>query len=342
MPLTGAHRALHDAEATAHLLVQVCKSCPPGGPVAVTSGLPRSGRVLRREDTAPVALPDPPLIAYLASRLSHGGVEADLLAYLELVDRCIGDLHLDPAERSLLADLAHQLGLSDAQIALGHRRFVNELIDAALDDHQVTPDEYDLLVRAAAALGVDQGVVEQRTRPARAAAASVVMGPGLKVVFTGDRPDHPREDLVGHARHLGMEVLAGVTKATELLVAADPESNSGKAGKARRYGIPVLDAAAFARARPGEVLEASGSSVEQLKVVTCPDCLATWTVPAASGAQRSRRCDDCGPVRATPPRRSSPAAVPAVEVLACEACGQSWERRRVRGRKPTRCPACAG
>lgn len=170
----------------------------------------------------------------------------------------------------------------------------------------------------------------------------IAMTPGLRVVFTGDRPDHPREGLVAHARRLGLEVLGGVTKSTDVLVAADPESNSGKAGKARRYGIPVLDAAAFARARTGEVLEANGSSVSQLKVVTCPDCLATWTVPAASGAQRSRRCDDCGPVRATQQRQSSPAAVPAVEMLTCEACGQTWERRRVRGRKPTRCPACIG
>src|SRR5690606_11461050 len=156
---------------------------------------PRSGRVLRREDTAPVALQDPPLIAYLAARLSHRGVEADLLAYLELVDRCIGDLHLDPAERALLTDLAHQLGLNDAQIALAHRRFVTELTDAALDDHQVTSDEYHLLVRVAASLGVDQAVVEQRTRPARAQATSVAISPGLTVVFTGDRPDHPREHL---------------------------------------------------------------------------------------------------------------------------------------------------
>jgi DNA polymerase-3 subunit epsilon len=102
----------------------------------------------------------------------------------------------------------------------------------------------------------------------------------------------------------------------------------------------MVDAADFARARAGEILEGSGSSVSELKVVTCPDCLTTWTV-AASGAQRSRRCADCAPVRTTRQGQSSRAAVPAVEVLTCEACGGTWERQRVRGRKPTRCPACA-
>jgi DNA polymerase III subunit epsilon len=34
--------------------------------------------------------------------------------------------------------------------------------------------------------------------------------------------------------------MGGVTKSTKVVVAADPESLSGKAGKARSYGIPVV------------------------------------------------------------------------------------------------------
>lgn len=37
----------------------------------------------------------------------------------------------------------------------------------------------------------------------------------------------------------------GVTKSTRLLVAADPDSKSGKAAKARQYGIPVVGEATF-------------------------------------------------------------------------------------------------
>lgn len=291
--IEGAHRALHDAMATASLLLCVGEMCEPGGPIAFPAQLPRTGRVFRREDSAPVQLPDPPLISYLASRLSHTGVESGMLSYLELVDRSIADLHLDPAERVLLAALAHELGLDDAHIALAHRRFVNELIDAALADHEVTPDEYDTLVRVAAALGVDHGVVESRTRDARSTSTGLKLTEGLRVVFTGDHPELPREDLVDHALGLGLEVQKGVTKATELLVAADPASNSGKATKARRYGATVVGAEEFSRSRPGDLIEGEGAAVAERKVITCPACWATWTVPATSSERQSKRCADC-------------------------------------------------
>lgn len=36
-----------------------------------------------------------------------------------------------------------------------------------------------------------------------------------------------------------------VTKATRVVVAADPDSQSGKAQKAREYGVPIVTEAAF-------------------------------------------------------------------------------------------------
>jgi len=43
----------------------------------------------------------------------------------------------------------------------------------------------------------------------------------------------------------GLTVGRGATRQTRLLVAADPDSRSGKAQKAARYGIPVVHPAAF-------------------------------------------------------------------------------------------------
>lgn len=341
--LVEAHRALADATAAANLLLRVLASCDPGGPVALGRSLPRQGRVFRREDAAPVVLPDPPLIVYLASRLAHAGVEAKVLSYLELVGRCIADLHLEPDEQRSLGELAHDLGLDDAHIALAHRRFVNELIDAALADHEVTSDEYEMLVRVAAALRVDQQVVEHRTREARATSSSLSLDRGLRVVFTGEHPNLDRADLVAHAICLGLEVQGGVTKNTDLLVAADPDTNSGKAGKARRYGIPVLGAQQFAGMRAGDSLEGVASSVAELKVITCPDCFTTWTVPATSSGQRSRRCGECSQVPESPRRvgRMTGGEQQSCERLVCTVCGSGWERERTRGRKPSRCPSCA-
>jgi len=297
IPLVGAHRSLVDATATAHLVRAVADLCDVGGPTALSMGLPRLGRVLRREDTAPVELPDPPLIAYLAARLTHSGVAIDTLAYLELVGRAVGDLHLDPAERQQLEALAIALNLNEAHIAQAHRRFVNELIDAAVADDVVTSDEYETLVRVAAALGVDQQVVETRTHQLRSVETSLRIDPNVSVVFTGDHSTIERSTLVAHAEQLGMSVAKGMSKKIDLLVAADPDSNSGKAKKARQYGIPVLGAEAFAACRAGDTIEATGIGLETLKVVTCPDCLATTTVPATTRSQSTKRCDDCVPVQ---------------------------------------------
>lgn len=43
----------------------------------------------------------------------------------------------------------------------------------------------------------------------------------------------------------GLKVGDNVTKKTKLLVAADPDSMSGKAEKARRYGIPIVHPTAY-------------------------------------------------------------------------------------------------
>jgi DNA polymerase-3 subunit epsilon len=352
IPLDGAHCAVVDATATASLLMRVAQYCQPGGPAAAPTMLGRSGRVFRRADGAPVVIPDPPLIAGLAAALTHAGAESDTIAYLELVDRAVADLHFDREERAHLRRFANELGLDDARIAQAHRRFVNELIDAALDDHVVTEEELDALLRVSSALEVDQVLVERRTRPARSNSVQVTLRPGMSATFTGDDPTLERAALVALAKQLGLEVGKGVTKRTDLLIAHDAASSSGKAVKARSYNVPIITTAAFATAAPGATFEAVGFSVEALKVVTCPDCFATWTVPARAGKRSNQRCDDCAPLvrrseaserdQGRPSKVAKPRPQQAVlEDLICESCGAVWTRTRTRGRKPKRCPDCS-
>jgi DNA polymerase-3 subunit epsilon len=56
----------------------------------------------------------------------------------------------------------------------------------------------------------------------------------------------PRADIELDAIRRGL-VVGGLTKRTRLLVAADPDSQSGKAAKARAYGVPAVTEEAFAR-----------------------------------------------------------------------------------------------
>ena len=54
-----------------------------------------------------------------------------------------------------------------------------------------------------------------------------------------------REQWQAEAEAAGLTVGEAVSKKTRLLVAADPDSMSGKAKKARQYGIPVVHPAAY-------------------------------------------------------------------------------------------------
>jgi DNA polymerase-3 subunit epsilon len=64
------------------------------------------------------------------------------------------------------------------------------------------------------------------------------------VVFTGTMaPD--REQWQAEAEAAGLVVGETVNKRTRLLIAADPDSMSGKAKKARQYGVPVVHPQAY-------------------------------------------------------------------------------------------------
>lgn len=218
------------------------------------------------------------------------------------------------------------------------------MAEAAVADHKVTDEEYDMLVRIASALDVDSLVIEQRIRPYRAVASVVTLTPGMTVVFTGDDPYYHRDTLAMMATEMGLTVQTGVSKSTQLVAAADPASNSGKAGKARAYGIPIVATKDLLKAAIGGSVPAHGSGQAGLKVITCPDCHATWTVPATTAGPRSKRCGDCAASVGRPVARkqavSSAWAPPNIEWLTCQKCSRRWHRQVIRGRKPILCPEC--
>ncbi len=350
--LTGAHRARTDAWATAQLFLQLARTCDCGAPVAAPLGMYRTGRVRRREDVEQVRIDEPPLIIYLASQLSLDGLVVRQQQYLDVLGRALADLHFDRLERAELASFARDLMLSEGQVAQAHRRYVNELIDEVLADDVVTDAEYDMLVRVAAALGFELAQVEGRIASSRTRETLTVLTEGMQVVFTGNHPGYEREELQVFAAALGLVPSSGVSKSTGLVCAADAATTSGKAGKARRYGIPIVTVDEFIRAKLGDVLAGTGDGQTGLKVISCRDCLNTWTVPATSTAHANSRCDGCADAaeRWTPTKPKAKSArtpqdmwaPPTVEWLSCRGCTATWRREVTKGRKPHYCPTCAG
>ena len=90
-----------------------------------------------------------------------------------------------------------------------------------------------------AALGdAEQSRTDSATVHALVAMCGLELHPGDRVVFTGEM-SKPRSFFERLCLERGL-VLGSVTKGTRLVVAADPNSLSGKAAKARDYGIPIV------------------------------------------------------------------------------------------------------
>ncbi|WP_460369821.1 BRCT domain-containing protein, partial [Actinocorallia lasiicapitis] len=66
------------------------------------------------------------------------------------------------------------------------------------------------------------------------------------VAFTGETPE-PRERWEERARAAGLVPHPRVTRSVALLVAADPDTLSVKARRARVYGVPIVTPATFDR-----------------------------------------------------------------------------------------------
>ena len=84
-------------------------------------------------------------------------------------------------------------------------------------------------------------------------AVTVEVGPGMRVCFTGtggllaDGGQLDRNAAEELAASLGFEVKSAVTKKLDFLIAADPDSLSAKAKKARKYGILIVSFDDFGR-----------------------------------------------------------------------------------------------
>lgn len=342
----GAHRALFDARATGQLLFAVADAfshtCFPVAATQVQHVRPR--RVVTRDGftTATVDIP------YLADLARGVHADARVAPYVTLLDRAVADLQLTVTERGELAALADDLGLSERHRERAHREFLNGLIDAALEDSIVTDSELDQLCRVAALLDLDADLVTRRTNPYRIAEDTITLGPGLHVCFTGAAIDEhgeaiDRAVLEGQAREHGLIPKRSFTKSCGLVVAADTASQSSKVASARRNGTPVASLADYRRAltsgEPLTVTRLADAGVGQV----CGECGDSWMAARRSTNPVCPACRTPAAVtRAAGHQRQAASVPPAIETLVCTVCMGTWERARTRGRRPTRCPDCAG
>lgn len=246
--LRRAHAAVHDARAAAGLLAFFIESAgqpPPwSGLVARSRSAPwpslrRYGA--RTADREHEAEPAPHFVSRLVDRLPRT-YQPDADAYLAVLDKALAGGHLSTVDADALVAVATDLGLARAEAHALHLRYVRSLAAAAGPLDAAGREELDAV---AVALGlrpsdVDGAVADPLpVTPFR-------LNAGDEVVFTGQTRE-PREEWQARALAAGLVVADAVTRRTRLLVAADPDTMSGKADRAHRYGIPVVHPAGFAR-----------------------------------------------------------------------------------------------
>ena len=186
-------------------------------------------------------------IQAVVARIPAGYSGAKNVEYFEMLDRALGDFDIDQQEKNQLVSLAQTLGLAIDDIDRAHQAYVREMALAAKADGEISDTERKQIYRVAELLGVSTLFCEQNLVISPEDAKSEIAGisartlltAGKIVLLTGDM-DPNKEHFEAKFRTLGLVIASGMSKKVDVLFAGDPASQSGKAVKARQYGIPVL------------------------------------------------------------------------------------------------------
>jgi len=232
--------------------------------------IPRTKKQPITRDESRLRQTEPPTyLQRLLGRMSTGAdpiaTEGAVMDYAALLDRVLEDRHVDDSEADALVETAAKWGLNGEQISFAHREYVNHLAIAALADGVVSDAERRDLKLVARLLGQEKRDLDQILQEAAAKVASAPLGipttpsseaslTEKRVCFTGELQCQYKGDLIPRERaeelatKAGLIVMGSVTKKLDLLVLADPHSQSGKAKKARQYGIRIMHEPVFWKA----------------------------------------------------------------------------------------------
>ncbi len=237
--LMNHHRALADARATAELLIKLTDEDPGTSQAHITDLAAALSPRTHRRDATGIQHTSSVLERLIAGAPYPTSDEA-LLSYLDTLDWVLDDLVITAAESSHLQHLAVDLGLTPARVHAAHETYLELMIRAARRDSVITEDEHEMLERVAGLLGIASVPIPVTSVLPQLSAIPT----GATICFTGAM-SKTRDALETMAVRAGLRPLDNVTKLLKVLVAADPASQSGKAKKARQYGIPVISEDAF-------------------------------------------------------------------------------------------------
>lgn len=276
------HTAYHDACATARLLTALLRDAPclaskiSQWPQIIWRKLPKGSVAPVTRDASRRCQAEPPTYVQRLLARVHSDVPCEhensaIPAYAALLIRALEDRQVDQGEGLALLEFATRWSIPPAQIESIHWDYLLSLAEAAVVDRVVTQAERRELDQVAQLLGFDPRRIDEALEVAVRKANEAQMPPsaagascgedfaGKTVCFTGECQCSfggeaiTREMAAELATSYGLIVAESVTKKLDLLVVADPMTQSGKAKKARQYGVRIIHEPVFWRALGVEV-----------------------------------------------------------------------------------------
>jgi DNA polymerase-3 subunit epsilon len=243
----SAHRALTDTRATAELLIKLDPSSTGLEPAkAEVDATPLPVRTLCREE--PLGndeLAGMQVIRKQIPDFDDTGYPSSQLSYADALYAVMSDFAITESEIDHLSRWAEAVGVSNEEQKEVHQDYLNQLVLAANRDKFISAEEQRLIEKAARELKIRPPLFTSTK------VEKVQLVVGIRICFTGSAIDlegNPltKEELAGLAIEKGFVPVESVTKKTcELVVAADESSMSGKAQKARKYGIQIISVKTF-------------------------------------------------------------------------------------------------
>jgi DNA polymerase-3 subunit epsilon len=247
--IIDAHSALGDCKMTMELFNHLSEDEQEISPAIVDySSNTNPARILGR--TAFSKKKDDSLerIQAFTKKVPFPTSDEKFIAYLLLLNMAMQDLILSSEEQSELNNWAEDLGVSEKDVKKLHLGYLESFIQAALRDGVITVQEREMIEKVGAALHLPV-IIPETAQPIKVNSDNLSVG--KKVCFTGSAigfngEQISREDLEALAAKVGLHPVSGVTKkGCDVLVAADESSMSGKAKKAKDWGIPVISVEKF-------------------------------------------------------------------------------------------------
>ena len=174
--------------------------------------------------------------------------EEKSISYLTALNMALEDLNISEFERAEIDEWADRFGIiPDRQREL-HEAYFQAVISAALRDGIISEGEDEILKKIAENLGV---IYDNLPVQVKKSGEISVVNLGARICFTGQAIDAsgsevPRSVLEALAAKAGFHPVSGVTKhGCDVLVASDVYSMSGKAEKAKNFGITIVSVPDF-------------------------------------------------------------------------------------------------